>query len=82
MRQEVERVCKIPPEMIKKVKDDHLASEEFQEEKFEYAMDEHSRGFNEYIHQIRKLDPSFNVTRLKEDLSEKEEGEERENVGK
>ena len=70
------------PEVIKKVKDDYLASEEFQEEKFEYAMDGHSQDFNECIHQIWKLDPSFDVTHLKEDLSEEEGGKERENVGK
>ena len=43
-------------------------------------MDGHSWGFNEYIRQIPELDPSFDVTCLKEDLSEEEEGEERENV--
>ena len=65
--------------MIKKVKDDYLASKEFQEEKFECGMDGHSRGFNECIHQVRELDSNFDVTRLKEDLEEKG-SEERENV--
>ena len=64
------RVCDVPPEVVKKIKDDYLTSEEFQEEKFECAMDGHSRGFNECIRQIKKLDPSFDVTHLKEDLSE------------
>ena len=78
---EAERICEVSPEVIKKVKDDYLASEEFQEEKFECAMDDHSWGFNECIRQILELDPSFNMTRLKEDLSEEEGGEERKNVG-
>ena len=80
VRQEAARVREIPPEVIKKVKDDYLASEEFQEEKFECAMDGHSRGFNECIRQVHELDPNFDVTHLRKDLEE-EESEERENVG-
>ena len=40
-------------------------------------MDGHSRGFNECIRQIRKLDPNFDVSHLKDDLLEGEDGEER-----
>ena len=73
VRREAACIHEISLEVIKKVKDDYLASEEFQEEKFECTMDGHSRGFNECIRQIWKLDPSFDVTRLKEDLFEEEE---------
>ena len=66
------RAREISPEVVKKIKEDYLASEEFQEEKFECAMDGHSRGFNECVRQVRELDPSFDVTRLKEDLEEEE----------
>ena len=58
------------PEVVKKITTNYLASEEFQEEKFECAMDGHTRGFNECVHQVCELDPSFDVTRLKEDLNE------------
>ena len=58
--------------MVKKIKEDYLTSEEFQEEKFECAMDGHSRGFNECIRQVRELDSNFDVTHLKEDLEEEE----------
>ena len=67
--------------MVNKIKEDYLASEEFQEEKFKCTMDGHSRGFNEYVRQVQELDPNFDVTRLKEDLEE-EESEGIENVGK
>ena len=77
---EVTRVCKVPPEVVKKIKEDYLASDKFQEEKFECAMDGHSRGFNECVRQVQKLDPNFDVTRLKEDLKE-EESEGIDNVG-
>ena len=60
----------IPPEVVRKITEDYLASEEFQKEKFECAMDGHSGGFNECVHQVRDLDPSFDVTRLKADLEE------------
>ena len=43
-------------------------------------MDGHSWGFNECIRQIRELDPSFDISRLKEDLSKEEVDEERVNV--
>ena len=68
------RIHELPLEVIKKVKDHYLASEEFQEEKFACRMDGNSRGFNECIRQVRELDPNFDVTHLKEDL--KEEGSE------
>ena len=42
-------------------------------------MDGHSRGFNECICQVRKLDPNFDMTHLKKDLEE-EESEGIENV--
>ena len=77
VRREAARVGKIPPRVIKKVKDDYLASEEFQEEKFECTMDGHSQGFNDCIRQVCELDPNFDVTRLKEDLSKEEGSEER-----
>ena len=63
---------KIQPEVVKKIKEDYLASEEFQEEKFECAMDKHSSSFNECVRQVRELDLSFDVTRLKENLEEEE----------
>ena len=66
--------------MVKKIKEDYPTSEEFQEEKFECAMDGHSRGFNECVRQVRELDPNFDVTHLKEDLEE-EESEGIKNVG-
>ena len=81
VRQKATWVHDVPPEVVKKIKDDYLTSEEFQEEKFECTMDENSRGFNECIHHIRELDLSFDVTHLREDLSEGEEGEERLNTG-
>ena len=52
VRREAEHVRKVLSIVIKKVKNDYLASKEFQEEKFECAMDGHSRGFNECIRQI------------------------------
>ena len=64
--------CDILPEVVKKIKRNYLASKEFQEEKFEYAMDGHSRSFNECVRQVRELDPSFDMTHLKEDLEEEE----------
>ena len=60
----------IPPEVMKKIKEDYLASKKFEEEKFECAMDGHSRSFNECVCQVRVLDLSFDVTHLKEDLEE------------
>ena len=80
VRQEAACIRKVPLEAIKKIKEDYLASEEFQEEKFECTMDGHSRGFNECIRQVCELDPNFDVTHLKEDLEE-EESKGRENVG-
>ena len=70
VRQGVARACKISREVVKKITTDYLASEEFQEENFECTMDGHSRGFNKCVHQVQELDPSFDVTRLKEDLDE------------
>ena len=55
---------------MKKIKEDYITSEKFQDEKFECAMDGYSRGFNECIRQVRELDPNFDVNRLKEDLEE------------
>ena len=72
VHQEAERICEVPLDAIKKIKEDYLASEEFQEEKFECTMDEHSRDFNECVRQVRELDPSFDVTHLKEDLVKEE----------
>ena len=66
--------------MVKKIKEDYLTPEEFQEEKFECTMDGHSRGFKECVRQVRELDPNFDVTRLKEDVG-KEKSEEIVNVG-
>ena len=43
-------------------------------------MDGHSWGFNECIRQIREFDPSFDISHLKEDLSEEEVDEERVNI--
>ena len=62
----------VPSEVVKRIKEDYLASEEFQEEKFECAMDRHSRGFKECVRQVRELDPIFDVTCLKEDVGEGE----------
>ena len=70
----------VSSKVVRKIKEDYLTSEEFQEEKFECAMDENSRGFNECICQIRELDPSFDTTRLRKDPSKEEEDEERVNV--
>ena len=42
VRRKAKHVYEVPPEVMKKVKDDYLALEEFQEEKFECAMDGHS----------------------------------------
>ena len=69
------RALDVPPEVVRKIKEDYLASEEFQEEKFECVMDEHSRGFKECVHQVRELDPNFDVTRLKENVGEEESEE-------
>ena len=77
---EVECIREVSPEVVRKIKEDYLTLEEFQEEKFECAMDRHSRGFNECIHQMRELDPSFDTSRLREDLSEEEVDEERVNI--
>ena len=63
-------VREVPPEVVKKIKEDYLTLEEFQEEKFECTMDGHSRGFNECICQVRELDPNFDMTHLKQDLEE------------
>ena len=82
VRQEAAWVREVPSEVVKKIKKDYLTSEEFQEEKFECTMDGHSRGFNECLRQIRELDPSFDMTRLRKDLSKEEEDEERANVDK
>ena len=68
VRQGAARACEIPPEVVKKIKEDYLTSEEFQDKKFECSMDGHSRGFNECVRQVRKLDPNFDMTRLKEDV--------------
>ena len=68
----------VPPKVVKRIKEDYLASKEFQEENFECAMDEHSRGFKECVHQVRELDPNFDVTRLKEDAGEEERSDQRE----
>ena len=57
---------------MRRIKEDYLASEEFQEEKFECAMDGHSRGFKECVRQVWELDPNFDVTRLKEGVGEEE----------
>ena len=81
VHREAARVCEVPHKVVKKIKEDYLASKEFQEEKFECAMDGHSQGFNECICQVRELDPNFDVTRLTEDLEE-EESEGIKNVGK
>ena len=45
-------VREVPHEVMRKIKEDYLTLKEFQEEKFECAMDGHSQGFNECIHQI------------------------------
>ena len=42
----------VPPKMVKKIKEDYLTLEEFQDEKFECAIDGCSWGFNECIRQI------------------------------
>ena len=70
VHREAAQVHEVPLEVVKKIKEDYLTLEEFQEEKFDCAMDGHSRGFNECIRQVRKLDLNFDVTRLKEDLEE------------
>ena len=43
-------------------------------------MDGHSQGFNECIRQVQELDPSFDMTHLREDPSEVEEDEKKVNV--
>ena len=56
LKEEVRRgtmqACKIPPEVVRKITEDYLASEEFQKEEFECTMDGHSRGFNECVRQV------------------------------
>ena len=80
VRREAAQVYEVPPEAVKKIKEDYLASKEFQEEKFECAMDGYSQGFNECIRQVQELDPNFDVAHLKKDLKE-EESDGIENVG-
>ena len=65
VRRGAARALEVLPEVVRKIKKDYLASEEFQEEKFECAMDGHSRGFKECVRQVRELDPNFDVTRLR-----------------
>ena len=77
---EAERIREVLLEVVWKIKKDYLTSEEFQEKKFVCTIDGHSRDFNECIHQIRELDPSFDISHLKEDLSEEEINEERVNI--
>ena len=80
VRREAEHIHEVLPEVVRKIKEDYLTLEEFQEEKFECTMDRHFRGFNECIHQIRKLNPSFDMSHLRKDLSEEEVDEERVNI--
>ena len=70
------------------MKEDYLALEEFWDERIECAMNVFFQGFDECIHQLKELDPNFNMARLKrgdkdEDDAEEEEKEEGEGeIGK
>ena len=48
----VARALEVPPKAVRRIKEDYLASKEFQEENFKCAMDGHSRGFKECVHQV------------------------------
>ena len=75
----VECPPEVPPEVLKKMKEDYLASEEFCNEKIECATDAFFQGFNECVRQIKELDPNFTVAQLKRsDKAENEEEEEKE----
>ena len=84
LEEEVRRGAKwaleVFPDVVKRIKEDYLASKEFQEEKFECMMDGHSRGFKECVRQVWELDSNFDVTRLTKDVEE-EESEEIINAG-
>ena len=80
VHQEDECIREVPSEIVRKIKEDYLTSKEFQEEKFECTTNGHSRGFNECICQIRELNPNFDTSHLREDLSEEEVNEERVDV--
>ena len=57
-----------------------MAFEEFWGEKLECTMDAYFQGFDECVHQMKELDPNFNVARLKkgDEAKGKEEEEEEE----
>ena len=66
------------------MKEDYLASEKFHDKEIECSIDAFFQGFDECIHQIKELDPNFNVARLKrgnEGEDEEEEEEEKEGEG-
>ena len=71
----------VSPEVLQKMKDDYLTSEEFRDEKIECIMDGFFQGFNECVRQVKGLDPNFDVVHLRrgdESEDDEEEGEEAE----
>ena len=58
---QAERPLEVPFEFLKKMKEDYLASEEFWDEKIECAMDGFLQGFDKCIHQLKELEPNFDV---------------------
>ena len=77
VRLQAERARKVPPEVIKKIKEDYLTSEEFWDEKIECTIDGYFWGFDECVRQVQRLDPNFDTASLKrgDTLEEEEDSE-------
>ena len=77
VRLQAECTCKVSLKVLKQMKEDYLALEEFQDEKIDCATDRFLQGFDECIHQLKELDPNFDVAHLKrgDEPEDKEEEE-------